>query len=97
MKEKILKKGAANWFHGIGSKGGYLILTSETLYFEGHKVNAGKKEFEVELENIISVKAGGFLSNILTVITNYGKEEFAVYGKKEWVNSIQNAIEKLRG
>ena len=36
MKEEILKSGAANWYHGFGSKGGKLILTNETLYFEGH-------------------------------------------------------------
>lgn len=97
MKEEILKKGAANWFHGIGSKGGHLILTNETLYFEGHKVNAGKKEFEVELENIKFVEAGGFLSNNLTVITNSGKEVFAVTGKKDWVTAINDAIKNLEG
>lgn len=97
MKEEIIKKGAANWFHGIGSKGGHLILTNETLYFEGHKINAGKKEFEIELENIKNVEAGGFLSNNLTIITNSGKEVFAVTGKKGWVDSINNAINQLRG
>ena len=96
MKDQILKKGAANWFHGIGSKGGHLILTNETLYFEGHKINAGKKEFEVELENITGVEAGGFLSNNLTITTNSGKEIFAVSGKKDWVNAINNAIKELQ-
>ena len=33
MKEEILKSGAANWYHGFGSKGGKLILTNEILYF----------------------------------------------------------------
>lgn len=96
MKEQILKKGAVNWFHGIGSKGGHLILTNETLYFEGHKINAGKKEFEVELENIINVEAGGFLSNNLIINTNSGKEIFAVMGKKDWVIAINNAIKELQ-
>lgn len=96
MKEKILKKGAANWFHGFGSKGGHLILTTETLYFEGHKINTGKKEFEVELENILGVEVGGFLSNNLTITTNSGKEIFAVNGKKDWLNTINNAIKELQ-
>ena len=96
MKEKILKKGAANWFHGIGSKGGHLILTSETLYFEGHNFNTGKKEFEVDLENILSVEAGGFLSNNLIIITNKSKETFAVNGKKNWVEAINSAIEEIK-
>lgn len=95
MKEEILKSGAANWYHGFGSKGGKLILTNETLYFEGHKVNAGKKEFEVELENITNVKKG--FPNNLIIETINGSETFAVFGGKEWVNSIQSAIEKLRG
>lgn len=96
MKEKIIKKGAANWFHGIGSKGGKLILTNETLYFEGHKINAGKKEFEVELENITGVEAGGFLSNSLTISTNNGKEVFAVTGKKDWVSAINDARKEVQ-
>ena len=93
MKEKILKKGAANWFHGFGSKGGQLILTTETLYFEGHMFNAGKKEFEVELENIKGVSTG-FPKN-LKVLTNEGTEVFVVNGKDEWVSAINSAIEEL--
>lgn len=96
MKEKILKQGSANWFHGVGSKGGKLILTTETLYFEGHNANVGKKEFEVELENITGVEAGGFLSNNLTISTKSGKENFAVNGKKDWVDAINSAIEELQ-
>lgn len=93
MKEKILKEGAANWFHGIGSVGGKLVLTNKTLYFEGHKSNIGKKEYEVELEDIEDIQTG-FL-NKLIIITNSGKEEFAVNGKKDWVAQIENAKEEL--
>lgn len=93
MKEKIIKTGAANWFNGIGSKGGKLVLTNETLYFEGHKLNAGKKEFEVELENIISVSTG--FPNSLKIVTNNGVEKFAVNGKKDWAKEIENAKEEL--
>ena len=63
MQEKIIKKGSANWFHGFGSKGGHLILTDKTLYFEGHKLNAGEKEYEVELSNIISGKIAANAEN----------------------------------
>lgn len=97
MNEKILKKGGANWWNGIVSKGGHLILTNETLYFEAHKVNSGKKEFEIELENIKFVKAGCFLTNNITVITNSRKEVFVVYGKKNWVTVINDAIKNLEG
>ena len=93
MQEKILKSGSANWWHGIGSKGGKLILTSETLYFEAHRFNAGKKEFEVDLDDIKSVKKE--FPNNLVVETSRGKEVFSVYGGKEWVNSIEEAIKEL--
>lgn len=90
MKEKIIKKGAANWVHGIGSKGGTLVLTDSTLYFEGHMFNAGKKEFEVNVEDITGVSAG-FLNKI-TVSTTQGDETFVVNGKNEWISEIQIAM-----
>ena len=64
MKEKIIKKGPANWYHGFVSKGGKLVLTNKTLYFEGHMFNAGKKEFEVNVEDITGVEPG-FLKTLL--------------------------------
>lgn len=93
MKEKILKTGSANWYSGFGSKGGKLVLTNETLYFEGHKVNAGKKEFEVELENIVDINTG--FPNNLKITTNKGIEVFAVNGKKDWVREIESAKSEL--
>lgn len=90
MKEKIIKQGPANWYHGIGSKGGKLVLTDCTLYFEGHLFNAGKKEYEVDIEDITGVSAG-FLKN-MTVSTVNGDETFVVNGKKEWIQAIQIAM-----
>ena len=90
MKEKIIKKGPANWYHGFGSKGGKLVLTNKTLYFEGHMFNAGKKEFEVNVEDITGVEPG-FLKN-LTISTKHGEEKFAVNGKSEWVEAIEQAM-----
>jgi alpha-acetolactate decarboxylase len=90
MQENIIKKGAANWFHGFGSKGGHLILTDKTLYFEGHKVNVGQKEYEVELSNITSVSTG--FPNNLIVKTTSGTEKFVVNGKKEWVALIEKQM-----
>lgn len=94
MKEKILKQGPANWNHGVGNKGGSLVLTNETLYFEAHKFNVGKKEYEVELEDITNVRTG-FL-NTLIVETNKGTESFVVNKKKDWVNSISMAVEEIK-
>lgn len=90
MKEKVIKSGAANWTSGIGSKGGKLVLTDTTLYFEGHNFNAGKKEFEVALDDIVAVKKG--FINTLTVTTTNGTESFVVNGKGSWVDAIQQAI-----
>lgn len=95
MEEKILKQGAANWFHGIGSKGGKLVLTNETLYFEGHLFNAGKKEIEIELEDIEEIKLG-FPKNI-TIFSKIGKETFSVNGGKDWKQAIEEAIKQVEG
>ena len=91
MEEKIIREGAANWYHGFGSQGGKLILTNNTLYFEAHKLNVGKKETEIKLEDIEDVRTG--FPNNLIVITNNGKEVFAVYKKKEWLSEI-NRVRK---
>ena len=93
MNEKIIKEGSANWFHGIGSKGGKLILTNKTLYFEGHNANVGKKEYEVELESITGISTG--FPNSLKITSASGVETFAVNGKKEWANAISEAIQEL--
>lgn len=93
MKEKIIKEGSANWFHGIGSKGGKLILTNKTLYFEGHNANVGKKEYEIELEKITGISTG--FPNSLKITSANGIETFAVNGKKDWVNAISAAIQEL--
>lgn len=93
MKEQILKEGAANWNRKIGNQGGKLILTNETLYFEAHKFNAGKKEYEVELEEINNVKKG-FLNQII-INTEKGIESFVVNHAKDWVSCIQEAVDKV--
>lgn len=90
MKEKIIKTGAANWASGFGSKGGKLVLTDTTLYFEGHNFNAGKKEFEVALDDIVAVKKG--FINTLIIVTASGNESFVVNGKGSWISAIQEAI-----
>ena len=90
MKEKIIKKGPANWYHGIGSKGGTLVLTDSTLYFEGHMFNAGKKEFEIDVKDITGVSSGFFKNMVVSTIK--GDETFAVNGKSDWIDEIENLI-----
>lgn len=90
MKERIIKEGAANWYHGIGSKGGNLVLTDNSLYFEAHSFNIGEKEFEVSLNEITGVSKG-FLTG-LTISTYGGIERFAVNNSKSWIEEIQKAI-----
>lgn len=93
MSEKIIKQGNANWYHGVGSKGGKLILTTKTIYFEGHSVNAGKKEMEIDLQDIKEIKTS--LLNNLIIITSNGKETFAVNGKNDWKQEIMNAVREI--
>lgn len=93
MKEKILKTGPANWCHGIGTQGGKLVLTNTTLYFEAHALNVGKKECEIDIEDIVEIRSG-FLNN-LVVETKSGTQTFVVNGKKDWINAINSAIEDI--
>lgn len=91
MIEKIIKKGAANWVDGIQAKGGHLILTNKSVYFEGHKFNIGKRQNEVSLKNIKYVSSK-FLNRLIIVTTNDVQYEYRVYGKKEWENQIKKAV-----
>ena len=50
MQENIIKKGVANWIDGWNAKGGKLILTDQSIYFEGHAFNIGKKQNEIKLK-----------------------------------------------
>ncbi len=91
MKEKIIKSGSANWFHGIGSKGGKLVLTNKTLYFEGHFFNVGKKQFEVSVKDINNVEVG--MPNTLIIYLKDGSsEKFAISGKDAWLEAVQDAM-----
>lgn len=90
MKGKVLKKGSVSWKDVVG---GQLILTTEALYvFLGEN-----KKFEVDLKDIKEVKPCP-LPNTLYVFTYNSKEEVTIFGKKKWVEAINNAVnkEKLR-
>lgn len=92
MQEQIIKKGAANWVDGFNAKGGHLILTDKTIYFEGHSFNIGKRQNEIKISEIQSVTTH-FL-NSLIIITKDGKKiEYRVNGRKTWENTIKSQMD----
>lgn len=91
MEEKIVKKGAANWVRGIGTKGGHLILTTKSIYFEGHKINLGTKQNEIMLKDIQNVETKFFNSLIITA-SNGERFEYLVNKRKDWDKIIRETI-----
>ena len=91
MQENIIKKGAANWVDGWNAKGGKLIQTDQSIYFEGHAFNIGKKQNELKLKEIQEVTTK-FL-NFLIITTKDGRKiEYRVNGRKKWQQAIQKQI-----
>ena len=76
MEEKIVKKGAANWVRGIGTKGGHLILTTKSIYFEGHKINLETK----------------FFNSLIITASNGERFEYLVNKRKDWDKIIRETI-----
>jgi len=94
--EKPLSLGAANYFTGLVSAGGKLLLTNKSLSFSAHAFNVGRQEMRIDLKQITSVKVSVnfHVSQQILVTTNNNKHRFVVYHGKEWVEKINTAIAK---
>lgn len=94
--ERPITLGSANYFTGMTSAGGKLLLTNKSLSFSAHGVNVGRKEQKIELKDITNVELGSnFLISQNIVITENGrKHKFVVYHGKEWIQKIKEAIAK---
>lgn len=92
--ERPITLGVANYYTGIVSAGGKLLLTNKSLSFSAHSFNVGKKETRIELNQITDVKvvANMLISQHILVTTNTGSHKFVVYHGKEWVEKINQAI-----
>lgn len=95
--ESLIKEGSANYFNrGNGlilgqSAGGKLYLTNQRILFEGHGLNIGREAVVIYVKDIISCSTG--FPNSLTVLTENNEEfKFAVNGKKDWQNKINELL-----
>ena len=93
-KERPITLGDANYFTGVVSAGGKLLLTNKSLSFSAHAFNVGNQETRIELNQIEDVKLGAnmLISQNIIVTTNEKKHKFVVYHGKEWVEKIKEAI-----
>ena len=92
--ERPIVLGGANYFTGLVSAGGKLLLTNRSLSFSAHRFNVGKKESKIDLNQITDVKVGANLlvSQHILVTDNDKTHRFVVYHGKDWVKKIKEAI-----
>jgi DNA-directed RNA polymerase subunit RPC12/RpoP len=95
--EKPITLGAANYFTGIVSAGGKLLLTNKSISFSAHGINVGRQETKIELGEITDVRvvANLLISQHIIVTTNKASHRFVVYHGKEWVEKIKYAIDHI--
>ena len=94
--EVPLRLGLANYytskFLGVGGK---LLLTKSNLYFTSHTVFQEKVNLCINLLDITSVTQDRnlIISQHISVHTNDNKYTFVVYGGKEWIRMINEAMQ----
>lgn len=95
--ERPVAMGLANYFTGIISAGGKLLLTNKNLYFSAHALNVGRKECKIELKDItkVEIALNLLVSQHLVVYTNSDSHRFVVYHGKDWLASIKKAMADL--
>lgn len=94
--ERPITLGSANYFTGLVSAGGKLLLTNKSLSFSAHAFNVGKQETKIDLKQITDVKvvANLLISQQVLVTTKTKSHKFVVYHGNEWVQKIKEAIVK---
>lgn len=99
MAENIVKKGTANYWHGIHSVKGQLFLTATRLIHQPRMMQVIRTETVIMLEDVKSVEiVNNMLGKIpipngLRVTTNEGEIfQFVVNRRKNWVKKIEAAM-----
>lgn len=92
--ERPITLGFANYFTGIISAGGKLLLTNQSLSFSAHGINIGRKECKINLIDIkdVQVALNLFISQHIIVSTEKDTHRFVVYHGKDWVKNIKEAM-----
>ncbi len=91
--EQPILLGVANYYTGIVSAGGKLLLTNKSLSFSAHAFNVGKKMTVIDLSTVIEAKVilNLAISQTISVKTTKGNHKFVVYHGKDWVEKILEA------
>ena len=94
--ERPITLGVANYFTGLVSAGGKLLLTNKSLSFSAHAFNVGRQETKIDLKQITDVKVSAnlLISQHILVTANGKSHKFVVYHGSEWVQKIKEAIAK---
>ncbi|MGP3915693.1 hypothetical protein [Nonomuraea sp. 10N515B] len=95
--ETVVHKGVANLWAGPEAVGGRLWLTSRSLVFRSHAVNAQRGVWAWPIEEIVStapVNTLGIVPNGLAVMLRNGdRVRFVVRKRRAWIQ----VIEQTRG
>lgn len=94
--ERPITLGVANYFTGLVSAGGKLLLTNKSLSFSAHSFNVGNQETKIDLKEITDVKvtANFLISQKILVTTHDKSHAFVVYHGNDWVKKIKESISK---
>lgn len=99
--EEVVDKFAANLMRGIEGVGGRMILTTQRILFEPHRINAQTDPLEVPLASIEEVGPTdmlGFVPTGISVRVRGGEEHrFVVWGRKRIIAKIEAARDRSRG
>ena len=89
-----IRLGWANYFTGIISAGGKLLLTNRNLYFSAHQVNIGRRECMIDLNDIRDIKLALnlLISQHIVIYTKSDSHRFVVYHGQEWIDAIKAAM-----
>lgn len=90
--EEIQDKYTASYFPGVFGISGRLIITTQRVLFEAHRVNLKRQNVEIFLHDITAVFPSytlGLVPNAFTVRCRSGKEyKFNVFGRDEVIALI---------
>jgi len=100
--ERIIKEGGANLQKNIETVGGKLYLTNLRLIWESHALNIQSGKVEILLSEIVNIESGWtkFLGliplfpNAIVVYKDTHSYRITLFGKKDWINRIQQEIGK---
>lgn len=100
--ERIIKEGGANLQKNIETVGGKLYLTNLRLIWESHALNIQTGTVEILLPEIVTLEGGWtkllglipLIPNAIIIYTKVHNYRITLFGKKDWINRIQQEISK---